>query len=70
MTEDLLNTVKLEIIQNGLNIPTYPHYNDNGNNPDLTLASADIGVHAVRGTGVRSWLMLQYEFFSVQHYYK
>ncbi|GFU67164.1 hypothetical protein TNCV_1183541 [Trichonephila clavipes] len=32
----------MELLYNDSDIPTYLHYNGNGTNPDLTLASADI----------------------------
>ncbi|GFV31704.1 putative RNA-directed DNA polymerase from transposon X-element [Trichonephila clavipes] len=40
--EDLLIADQMELLYNDSDIPTYLHYNGNGTNPDLTLASADI----------------------------
>ncbi|GFV50791.1 hypothetical protein TNCV_4237461 [Trichonephila clavipes] len=40
--EDLLIADQMEFLYNDSDIPTYLHYNGNGTNPDLTLASADI----------------------------
>ncbi|GFS74956.1 hypothetical protein TNCV_1396241 [Trichonephila clavipes] len=40
--EDLLVADQMELLYNDSDIPTYLHYNGNGTNPDLTLASADI----------------------------
>ncbi|GFX11942.1 hypothetical protein TNCV_2997261 [Trichonephila clavipes] len=40
--EDLLIADQMELLYNDLDIPAYLHYNGNGTNPDLTLASADI----------------------------
>ncbi|GFX11554.1 hypothetical protein TNCV_5141291 [Trichonephila clavipes] len=40
--EDLLIADQMELLYNDSDIPTYLHYNGNGTDPDLTLASADI----------------------------
>ncbi|GFT90936.1 hypothetical protein TNCV_4995161 [Trichonephila clavipes] len=40
--EDLLIADQMELLYNDSDVPTYLHYNGNGTNPDLTLASADI----------------------------
>ncbi|GFX24818.1 uncharacterized protein LOC103524116 [Trichonephila clavipes] len=40
--EDLLIADQMELLYNDSDIPTYLHYNGNGTNPDLTLASTDI----------------------------
>ncbi|GFT55166.1 hypothetical protein TNCV_1433491 [Trichonephila clavipes] len=40
--EDLLIADQMELLYDDSDIPTYLHYNGNGTNPDLTLASADI----------------------------
>ncbi|GFW09549.1 probable RNA-directed DNA polymerase from transposon X-element [Trichonephila clavipes] len=40
--EDLLIADQMKLLYNDSDIPTYLHYNGNGTNPDLTLASADI----------------------------
>ncbi|GFW40231.1 probable RNA-directed DNA polymerase from transposon BS [Trichonephila clavipes] len=40
--EDLLIADQMELLYNDSDIPSYLHYNGNGTNPDLTLASADI----------------------------
>ncbi|GFX59244.1 probable RNA-directed DNA polymerase from transposon BS [Trichonephila clavipes] len=40
--EDLLIADQMELLYNDSDIPTYLHYNGNGTNPDLTLASEDI----------------------------
>ncbi|GFV30126.1 probable RNA-directed DNA polymerase from transposon BS [Trichonephila clavipes] len=40
--EDLLIADQMELLYDDSDIPTYLHYNGNGTNQDLTLASADI----------------------------
>ncbi|GFV26342.1 uncharacterized protein LOC103523941 [Trichonephila clavipes] len=40
--EYLLIADQIKLLYNDSDIPTYLHYNGNGTNPDLTLASADI----------------------------
>ncbi|GFV83855.1 probable RNA-directed DNA polymerase from transposon BS [Trichonephila clavipes] len=39
--EDILIADQMELLYDDSDIPTYLHYNGNGTNPDLTLASAD-----------------------------
>ncbi|GFT90788.1 probable RNA-directed DNA polymerase from transposon X-element [Trichonephila clavipes] len=46
--EDLLIADQMELLYNDSDIPTYLHYNGNGTNPDLTLASADIADNVER----------------------
>lgn len=47
--EDLLISDQMELIFNDSDASTYLHYNGNGTNPDLTLASADIADNVERG---------------------
>ncbi|GFV29095.1 hypothetical protein TNCV_4601271 [Trichonephila clavipes] len=60
--EDLLIADQMELLYNDSDIPTYLHYNGNGTNPDLTLASADIADDVERGH-LRSWLRPPHDYY-------